>query len=47
MRLISDSMFHGGGWLMGSADMIPFNQVRYLLSHGVAVVSCEYRLLPQ
>lgn len=41
------SLIHGGGWMLGSSDSIPFNQVKYLLDHGVAVASVEYRLAPQ
>ena len=41
------SMIHGGGWMLGSSDSIPFNQVRYLLNRGIAVASIEYRLAPQ
>jgi len=41
------SMIHGGGWMLGSSDSIPFNQVRYLLNSGIAVASVEYRLAPQ
>lgn len=40
-------MIHGGAFTMGSSMDIPFNQVRYYLAHGMAVVSLEYRLAPQ
>jgi hypothetical protein len=41
------SMIHGGAWMIGNSDGIPFNQVRYLLKHGIAVASVEYRFAPQ
>lgn len=44
---VTVSMYHGGGFTIGGAQSIPFNQVRYLLSKGFVVVSFEYRKLPQ
>ena len=39
--------FHGGGFWFGSSLLVPLNQVRYLLDHGVVVVSAAYRYRPQ
>lgn len=44
---LTDSVFHGGGFFLGTSSMIPFNSVRYLLSKGIAVASFEYRFAPQ
>lgn len=40
-------MAHGGGFLLGSCRDIPYNQVQYYLDHNIAVVTLEYRLIPQ
>ncbi|ORX38843.1 Alpha/Beta hydrolase protein [Kockovaella imperatae] len=39
-------MIRGGGFWVGAAHLIPYNQVHYLLDHKVVVVSIEHRLLP-
>lgn len=41
------SMVHGGGFVVGSAMDIPFNQVRWWTEQGFLVASLEYRLAPQ
>lgn len=40
-------MIHGGGFTIGGSHHIPVDQVEWFLEQGVAVVSHEYRLLPQ
>lgn len=40
-------MIHGGGFLIGGSHHIPIDQVEWFLEQGIAVVSNEYRLLPQ
>lgn len=39
-------MIHGGAFSLGASDGIPYNQARYLLSKGFALVSPDYRFLP-
>ncbi len=39
-------MIHGGGWRMGSKDMMP-PQANALAAHGFTCVACEYRLTPE
>ena len=36
-----------GAFVIGTGETIAFNQVRYLLDAGIAVLSVEHRLLPQ
>ena len=38
---------HGGGFCFGDTNHIFCGHFEYLLQHGVAVVSVEYRLAPQ
>jgi acetyl esterase/lipase len=40
-------VLHGGGYVLGACRDIPYNQVQYYLDHNIAVVTVEYRLLPQ
>ena len=40
-------MFHAGGFVMGSADMIAKNQIISLVRMGFVVAIPEYRLCPQ
>jgi acetyl esterase/lipase len=40
-------MIHGGGFTIGGSHHVPVDQVRWFLERGIAVVSNEYRLLPQ
>jgi acetyl esterase/lipase len=40
-------MFHAGGFVLGSTDMIPKSQIGYLVGKGFVVVTPEYRLCPQ
>lgn len=37
---------HGGAFTIGASTDIPPDQVHYLLSQGIVVISVEYRLLP-
>lgn len=39
--------FHGGGFVVGSRDMLPQEQIQYLTDSGFVVVSADYRLCPQ
>jgi acetyl esterase/lipase len=39
-------MIHGGGWRMGSKDMLP-PQATALAGRGFTCVACEYRLTPE
>ncbi|KAL2829518.1 Alpha/Beta hydrolase protein [Aspergillus cavernicola] len=39
--------FHGGGFVVGSRDMIPTAQIQYLVDSGFVFVSADYRLCPQ
>lgn len=39
-------MIHGGGWRMGSKDMLP-PQANALVGHGFTCVAVEYRLTPE
>ena len=39
-------MIHGGGWRMGSKDMLP-PQANALAGHGFTCVAVEYRLTPE
>lgn len=41
------SIIHGGAFTHGSTKDIGFHQVKWLMQNGVAVVSLEYRMLPQ
>lgn len=38
---------HGGGYSIGSKDMIPSSQIEYLVRNGFVVVSVNFRLCPQ
>lgn len=40
-------MFHAGGFVLGSTDLIPRNQIAGLVGRGFIVVIPEYRLCPQ
>ena len=40
-------IFHAGGWVLGSADIIPKTQIINLITKGFVVVTPEYRLCPQ
>jgi hypothetical protein len=40
-------MFHAGGFVLGSTDMIPKKQITFLVQTGFVVVTPEYRLCPQ
>ncbi|KAK6388650.1 hypothetical protein LTR95_019727, partial [Oleoguttula sp. CCFEE 5521] len=40
-------IFHGGGLIVGSAEIIPTPQVEWLVSNGFLVVIPNYRLAPQ
>ncbi|TKA79783.1 hypothetical protein B0A55_03305 [Friedmanniomyces simplex] len=40
-------IYHGGGLLVGSSEMIPKPQTEYLCSKGFVVVAPNYRLVPQ
>jgi acetyl esterase/lipase len=39
--------FHGGGWALGSRDMIPPERLAGLVGHGIALASASYRLAPR
>ncbi|KAJ5774422.1 Alpha/beta hydrolase fold-3 [Penicillium paradoxum] len=39
--------FHGGGFVVGSRNMLPMEQIEYLANSGLVVVSADYRLCPQ
>ncbi|OBT65058.1 hypothetical protein VE03_05242 [Pseudogymnoascus sp. 23342-1-I1] len=39
--------FHGGGFVVGSRDMLPQEQIQYLTDSGFVVVSADDRLCPQ
>ena len=45
--IISALMFHAGGFVLGSTDMIPKSQIASLVNKGFVVVTPEYRLCPQ
>lgn len=40
-------IFHAGGFVLGSSDMVPKTQIAYLVARGFVVVVPEYRLCPQ
>ncbi|KAK3621822.1 hypothetical protein LTR56_022558 [Elasticomyces elasticus] len=40
-------VYHGGGLLVGSSEMIPKVQTEYLCSKGFIVIAPNYRLVPQ
>jgi len=40
-------IYHGGGLMIGSSDIIPQPQIDWLASHGFIVVIPNYRLAPQ
>ncbi|KAK1065074.1 hypothetical protein LTR74_008186 [Friedmanniomyces endolithicus] len=40
-------IYHGGGLMVGSSEMIPKPQTEYLCSKGFLVVAPNYRLVPQ
>lgn len=40
-------MIHGGGFTIGSSSDVPVNQIKHYLENDIAVVSLEYRMLPQ
>ncbi|KAK5681604.1 hypothetical protein LTS10_006137 [Elasticomyces elasticus] len=40
-------VYHGGGLLVGSSEMIPKVQTQYLCSKGFVVIAPNYRLVPQ
>jgi acetyl esterase/lipase len=40
-------MFHAGGFVLGSTNMIPKTQIAALVEKGFIVVTPEYRLCPQ
>ncbi|KAK1811922.1 hypothetical protein LTR12_013709 [Friedmanniomyces endolithicus] len=40
-------IYHGGGLIVGSSEMIPKTQTEYLCSKGFLVVAPNYRLVPQ
>lgn len=40
-------MFHAGGFVLGTADLIPKNQIAILVESGFVVIAPEYRLCPQ
>lgn len=40
-------LFHGGGFTFGDSFVVYQGQFKYLLERGFAVVSAEYRMLPQ
>ncbi|KAK0271396.1 hypothetical protein LTR35_013434 [Friedmanniomyces endolithicus] len=40
-------IYHGGGVMVGSSEMIPKTQTEYLCSKGLLVVAPNYRLVPQ
>ncbi|KAJ4369617.1 hypothetical protein N0V83_005379 [Neocucurbitaria cava] len=40
-------LFHAGGFVLGTTDMIPKNQIANLVARGFVVVTPEYRLCPQ
>lgn len=40
-------MFHAGGFVLGSSNMIPKSQIARLIAKGFVVVVPEYRLCPQ
>lgn len=40
-------MFHGGAFAAGQDSDVPYAEVEYLNTHGIVVVSAQYRLLPQ
>ncbi|KAH7371999.1 alpha beta-hydrolase [Pyrenochaeta sp. MPI-SDFR-AT-0127] len=40
-------MFHAGGFVLGTTNIIPRNQIASLVARGFVVVTPEYRLCPQ
>ncbi|EMC91420.1 hypothetical protein BAUCODRAFT_53042, partial [Baudoinia panamericana UAMH 10762] len=40
-------VYHGGGLMVGSSEMVPKPQLEYLVSKGFLVVVPNYRLAPQ
>ncbi|KAF1944903.1 alpha beta-hydrolase [Clathrospora elynae] len=40
-------MFHAGGFVLGSASMVPRSQTAHLVARGFVLVTPEYRLCPQ
>ncbi|KAK6432055.1 hypothetical protein LTR95_011782 [Oleoguttula sp. CCFEE 5521] len=40
-------VFHGGGLIVGSADIVPRPQIEWLVNNGFLVVIPNYRLVPQ
>ncbi|KAK5173571.1 uncharacterized protein LTR77_002252 [Saxophila tyrrhenica] len=40
-------VYHGGGLMVGSSEMVPQSQINYLVERGFAVVIPNYRLAPQ
>jgi acetyl esterase/lipase len=40
-------IFHAGGFVLGSTELVPKAQITHLVSRGLVVVTPEYRLCPQ
>lgn len=40
-------MIHGGAFTMGGSSDVPVNQIKHYLENNMAVVSLEYRMVPQ
>ena len=47
LTAIKALIYHGGGLIVGSSEMIPKVQVEYLANEGFIVVIPNYRLAPQ